>query len=383
MKKFRLVLGVVLINILLFELLSFIGLYVLVAVKPDMRLDLFVERQLEGIDDATVGEYLTGSYDKDLGWDTLPSSDIVSTNVADEQWTANYDDLGSRRSCIESEQILMATYGDSFTHGDEVNDEQTWQCMLERRFDKRVLNFGVGAYGVDQALLKMKRHWREGLVAPITILTIYGDDLPRVLNRYRPFVNRRTRGKLAFKPCYQYLDDQVRFLANPLTAEMKTKDQVMELALTVAPTDYWESRQIRVAPAFPYSLHALKVIYQAIAEMILRPSEQDIWNRPEGREIMLHLLHDFVVSAREVDTRPILMLIPRVNKWRRHGRIDPGYGRFLTEDLLPESLNMTIIDLSEFAFDEERFSILPYQGHPSPYGNRFIAERIIDALEGN
>ena len=382
MKKFRLVLGVVLINILLFELLSFIGLYVLVAVKPDMRLDLFVERQLEGVDDAGVEEYLTGSYDKDLGWDTLPSSDIVSTNVADEQWTAAYDNLGSRRSCIESEQILMATYGDSFTHGDEVSDEQTWQCILERRFGKRVLNFGVGAYGVDQALLKMKRHWREGVVAPITILTIYGDDLPRVLNRYRPFVNRRTRGKLAFKPSYQYLDDAVRFLPNPLTAEMKTKDQVMELALTVAPTDYWESRQIRVAPAFPYSLHALKVIYRAIAEMILRPSDEDIWNRPEGREVMLHLLRDFVASARKVDTRPILVLIPRVKNWR-HGRTDPAYGRFLTEDLLPESLNMIIIDLSEFAFDEERFNILPYRGHPSPYGNRFIAERIIDALESN
>ena len=76
---------------------------------------------------------------------------------------------------------------------------------------------------------------------------------------------------------------------------------------------------------------------------------------------MLHLLRDFVASAHNVDTRPVLMLRPHVNGWR-NGRADPAYGRFLTQDLLPESLNMTIIDLSELAFDEEKFTVEGWSG---------------------
>ncbi len=381
--SYRLVLGVVLINVLLFELLSFIGFAAIGVIKPDDRLDLFVERQLKDENDAKVRKFLTSSYDSNLGWDTT-SSDRVATNKAGEQWTATYDDLGSRQSCIESNQILMATYGDSFTHGNEVDNEQTWQCILERRLGKRVLNFGVGGYGVGQALLKMKQHWKEGIVAPITMLAIYSDDLARVVNRYRPFYNPETRGKFAFKPSYRYLDDEVRFLPNPLTPDMGTRDQIAELALSVAPTDYWESDRIRVAPAFPYSLQTLKVLYRLIARTLWEPkrSAEKLWNTQEGREILLHLLRDFVASAGKVGTRPILMLIPRVNKWK-HGRIDLVYRSFVIRDLLPEFLNMTIIDLSESAFDEEKFSILPYTGHPSPYGNRIIGESIFDALEDN
>ena len=55
----------------------------------------------------------------------------------------------------------------------------------------------------------------------------------------------------------------------------------------------------------------------------------------------------------------------------------------MSEDLLPESLDMIVIDLWELSFDEERFSILPFSGHPSPYGNSIIGESIIDALERN
>jgi hypothetical protein len=381
--NYRLVLGVVTINLLLFELLSFIGFAAIGVIKPDDRLDLFIERQLEDENDAKLRQFLTTSYDHNLGWDTT-SSDHVATNKAGEQWTATYDDLGSRRSCMESRQIMMATYGDSFTHGNEVDDEQTWQCILERRFGKRVLNFGVGGYGIGQALLKMKQHWKESIVAPITMLVIYSDDLARVVNRYRPFYNPGTRGKFAFKPGYRYLHDEVRFLPNPLTVDVATKDQVAELTLSVASTDYWESARIRVAPTFPYSLQTLNVLYRQIAHTLWEPkrSAENLWNTQEGREILLHLLRDFVASAGKVGTRPILMLIPRVNKWK-HGRIDPAYREFVTRDLLPESLNMSIIDLSESAFDEERFSILPYTGHPSPYGNRIIGESIFDALEVN
>ena len=43
--------------------------------------------------------------------------------------------------------------GDCFTFGDEVEDSETWAAHLEEVLNKRVLNAGVGVYGIDQDFL--------------------------------------------------------------------------------------------------------------------------------------------------------------------------------------------------------------------------------------
>lgn len=55
--------------------------------------------------------------------------------------------------------LRIALFGDSFTHGDDVFFRQTWGHRLERRLNEsgssvEVINFGVSAYGMDQAFLR-------------------------------------------------------------------------------------------------------------------------------------------------------------------------------------------------------------------------------------
>lgn len=51
----------------------------------------------------------------------------------------------------------IAIVGDSFTFGDEVNDDQTLPYYLERFLNAtEVLNFGVSGYGVDQMVLRLE-----------------------------------------------------------------------------------------------------------------------------------------------------------------------------------------------------------------------------------
>jgi hypothetical protein len=42
------------------------------------------------------------------------------------------------------------TYGDSFTHCDQVSDGETWQEFLAAHLQEPVKNFGVGGYSVFQ-----------------------------------------------------------------------------------------------------------------------------------------------------------------------------------------------------------------------------------------
>ena len=79
----------------------------------------------------------------------------------------------------------VALVGDSFTFGLDVRYEDSWGHRLERALgpDVQVLNFGVEAYGIDQAYLRYVRDvrpWRPKIV----ILGIIDHDLLRSMAVY-------------------------------------------------------------------------------------------------------------------------------------------------------------------------------------------------------
>jgi hypothetical protein len=83
----------------------------------------------------------------------------------------------------------VALVGDSFTFGAGVRFEDSWAYRLEQLLPKgcRVLNFGVGAYGIDQMYLRYKRDvtsWKPDLV----ILSFIDPDLDRTMNSYGFFI---------------------------------------------------------------------------------------------------------------------------------------------------------------------------------------------------
>ena len=91
---------------------------------------------------------------------------------------------GARKSFIYSDQKpRINTYGDSFTHGDQVNDGETWQEYLAAHLREPIGNFGVGGYGVYQAYRRMLREENTDHAAKYLILTICCDDSTRTLFR--------------------------------------------------------------------------------------------------------------------------------------------------------------------------------------------------------
>jgi hypothetical protein len=68
--------------------------------------------------------------------------------------------------------------GDSFAHGDEVADNETWPAQLQALMGRRVINAAVSGYGFDQMVL------RAELIAPelrpaAIVLSFIGDDARR------------------------------------------------------------------------------------------------------------------------------------------------------------------------------------------------------------
>jgi hypothetical protein len=91
---------------------------------------------------------------------------------------------GARTSFMYTDKKpRINSYGDSFTHDDQVNDGETWQEYLAGRLREPIGNFGVGGYGVYQAYRRMLREEKTDHGAKYLILTICCDDSTRTLFR--------------------------------------------------------------------------------------------------------------------------------------------------------------------------------------------------------
>ncbi len=125
-------------------------------------------------------------YDAVLGWSFRPNfqNDLMTINAqgirADKEFALQPE--GTFR---------IAVFGDSFTAGDDVSNAQTWAHHLEETLNQRlsyrveVLNFGVSAYGADQAYLRW-REYGQSFKPDMVIWGFQAENAQRNLNIFRP-----------------------------------------------------------------------------------------------------------------------------------------------------------------------------------------------------
>ena len=94
---------------------------------------------------------------------------------------------------------------------------------------------------------------------------------------------------------------------------------------------------------------------------------------------MRQILSEFSAAARELNTKPVVLFIPDVWRWNE-GRKPPPYQDFKETVIKEEFPEILVIDVSDAEFDDAKFNIRSYRGHPSVYGNRVIAAHVADQL---
>jgi hypothetical protein len=89
------------------------------------------------------------SYNRTLGWSPTPHFKSAQYNVGGDGFRV----MPPLPAGAAKEPLILAT-GDSFTEGDEVSDSESWPAHLQGLMDRRVLNGGVGGFGLDQTVLR-------------------------------------------------------------------------------------------------------------------------------------------------------------------------------------------------------------------------------------
>ena len=171
----------------LLEVLSWLGLVVLSELAEVHYRPLTLDRLPPEIE-AEVDKLLAGrleylQHDPELGWSIRPGG-RAGLYAANAQGLRADRDYALRP---EPGVLRIATFGDSFTHGDDVAFADTWQVRLQQRLPQsEVLNFGVPAYGPGQAWLHYHEQGRK-FGAQIVLIGYMAENIYRAVNVFRPF----------------------------------------------------------------------------------------------------------------------------------------------------------------------------------------------------
>ncbi len=146
--------------------------------------------------------------DPELGWPPLVSR-------------GDRDASGARNSPAFPDASIapcISLYGDSFTYGDEVDDEHAWGNLLARKAGCRVANFGARGYGTDQAFMLFRR--KKDDRPKVILLGLPAENIHRNVNMYRGLIV--AQAPFTFKPRFLVGDDgnlQTVPIASPTTEE--------------------------------------------------------------------------------------------------------------------------------------------------------------------
>ena len=321
-----------------------------------------------------------------LGWTIKRggSSGKYQANAQGLRAQANYAEIPAEG------KMRIAAFGDSFTHGDEVEFSETWEERL-KKMDSRfeVLNFGVSAFGPDQAYL---RYQEEGkYFHPQMVLIGYiSEDLERMVSVFRPFYGGGTHFPLA-KPRFILEENKLKLLENPLPKIEDYRRLLLDPGATLkklGEKDYQYQNHYEKSPCDFFAFVRLLKIVSAIVKR--RFSENRILDKKdihyvnsEAFQITARVLKEFYREAARDGAKPLILLFPDkydLEKFRKQGitRYAPLENYFRQEGLL----YLDLTNAFEREAKNEPVSAL-CRAHYTPRGNEIVAKAVFQFLNEN
>lgn len=280
--------------------------------------------------------------------------------------------------------LRIAAFGDSFTHGDDVENGEDWPSILERGGEGReVMNFGVPGYGLDQAFL---RYLEEAVpFSPdVVLIGFMAENIGRSLSAFRPFYRPSTGLPLA-KPRFRIDGEDLLLVPNPL-ARLEDYRALLEspgeaLPLLGADDGYYADRCLSHPLEISRTFRLLRVAEEVWRKRRRYGGGEDAFYR-EGSEhliLTLRIFEEFRRAAIEKGSEPIILLFPEVSDIRRARNGESA--RYVTLLDLFEERGYRYVDLMETLLGAEKpFADRGRNVHYSPEGNRRIARRVGEEL---
>jgi hypothetical protein len=274
----------------------------------------------------------------------------------------------------ENGEICGSAFGDSFTFGGEVKDQEAWVHLLADRLSCKVMNYGVSGYGIDQAVLRYEQIAPEGKFVILGLFlemlrrdvaaswTFYGSGEPPYFSKIKPYFTVEGNA-LHLHP-----------IPKPLTRE--------SISLHHA-NDYY-MHHVWTAAKFPYIVqiaHALYIrVFRAGEYRLLADAS---WGsaHPSGSGLLArHLADRFIHAALDRKKHVVIVLMPHVSQLFIE---TPLYQQFV--DDLRRHEDVCVIDTKSNLRRQARvLGLQPLSApnkHYNALGNQIIAEAVAEGLK--
>lgn len=352
------------------------------------------------LDPRGLKSFVENGWDSELGWTRKPNTSGIEKGRNDTDVTFEIDSSGARLNPgFEKEKPKVLAYGDSYTFARQVENNETWAHFLSKNLNANVANYGVGNYGLDQALLRLEREF-DNHPAPVVIIGVVPETMSRIHAYWKHF--SEYGNTFAFKPRFE-LDSEELCLRPSFIRDATDFDQIKEQHSRITKADYfYEKKFKRDILFFPFSISLFKnpfrtlpLIGAALTDrlgltrdaaftQVMRRNinmNRELYRTRNSIALFAALVRRFVDFCKSRNTVPVLVMLPQRMDMEKILQGDHYY-----ESLLQEvSDQLTVIDVAPALAAEREINKLyindKYGGHLSKAGNQVVADFITPICE--
>jgi hypothetical protein len=337
---------------------------------------------LEQIERDLASGQSRGRFDSELGWCNKPESGFGEFR---------YDWAGARIGVAPLERTKPAgvrrvvAVGCSMTHGEEVGAEESWCARTDALLPGlEIANLGVAAYGLDQALLRLRRDgWA---LAPDDVwLGVLPQAALRVTTRFRPLLDHWSLD-VAFKPRF-VLDarGELALVPNPASslADVVRLLHDQRAFLDALGDDPWVARApLAYAPrgsSWTHGSFAARLLATAW-ERSGRDLEACFDAGEEYGRLYTAIVRTMASECSEHGVAFRLLLLPGEDDLRQRAREGRGYWEEWVGSLQGEGV--LVIDLAPVLerAGVELGRLFGPGGHYTSEGSEFVAHGLIESI---
>ena len=315
-----------------------------------------------------------------LGWPSLAQNGAKVFDSSGARPSPAFPKPGSE--CI-------ALYGNSFIYGEEVGDADAWGNVLSGMLGCRVANYGVGAYGTDQALLRFLSQPND--TSELVILGIFPFNIKRNVNQNRFFLTGSS--PLLLKPRFIIENNALRLIDIPkLTFDEFKRSFEHPSEFYKHETFLVDTTEGPICYSFPYTVTLVKyLLSERVRNWLMgRPS----WigflensHRSNALEITTKIAERFWDEARKRNKKALVLFFPTPSSMKLYqnsgqSALQPLVIRLKTLGIDTLDLHKPLIQkLGEHGYCSILTNSRACNGHFNVEGNRLVAEIVLSRVD--
>ena len=399
-----------LIAVAVFFIIETIVRRIVLQVNQDFQWLIVEKDKIPILDKHGLSKFISHGFDPELGWVRKPNTSHDETGkFGKTNWTINqfcartnpnFDNLESNTSC----------YGDSFTFSRQVNDDETWVHYLSEFTNSNVLNFGVGNYGVDQALLRLKREFPK-YPTKIVIMGVVPETICRIVSVWKHYYEYGNT--FGFKPRFILKNNSLNLIENIIDGKDKFEKYQNYLEDINRYDFFYKNKFLKEKISFPYCITILKNLRRnfGIINWVQKINQRkknnfdctDIeWNTMkiimkinlewrvklfqdnETCELLKQILVEYANYGKKQNFKPVFIFLPQKDDILFIKKNFNFYHNFVNE--LKKIENLFCIDITKDMINIKEIDRMfsdnnEYGGHYSKDGNQKVAELIFNELK--